>query len=445
VLKPVITLCAAALLVAAADYESPARVFSDESGQFATISPGVRMDMTGPFFQSLGTNGRTCATCHSASDAWSISPDHIKARFYATGGQDPLFRTNDGTTCPDADVSTTEKAEAAYSLLLNKGLIRVQMPIPPGAEFSVVGIDDPYGCASTPGNLSVYRRVLPGTNLRFLSTVMWDGRESTAGNTLEQNLRSQATNATLGHAQGNSAPGEDELNSIVQFELSTYTAQTFDRKAGRLDEDGGRGGPFALWKQEFFIGINDPLGNNPANVPFNPRAFRIYRNYGRSDQGPKPAQRESRESIRRGEAIFNTRSFVISDVAGLPSQSLMGTCTVCHDAPNVGDHSVAAPLNIGIADASRRTPDLPLYSLYCAATRQTIETTDPGRALVTGKCADIGKFKGPILRALAPRAPYFHNGAAATLKDVVDFYDNRFNINFTREEKHDLIAFLKSL
>jgi hypothetical protein len=274
---------------------------------------------------------------------------------------------------------------------------------------------------------------------------MWDGRESTAGNTLEQNLRTQAINATLGHAQGAAAPSDDQLNSIVQFELSTYTAQVFNRRAGKLDEDGGRGGPFALSKQKFFIGINDPLGNNPANVPFDPSAFRIYRNYGRSDDGTKPAQKEARESIRRGEAIFNTRAFVISNVAGLPSQSLMGTCTVCHDSPNVGDHSVAAPLNIGIADASRRTPDLPLYSLYCAATRQTIETTDPGRALVTGKCADIGKFKGPILRALAPRAPYFHDGSAATLKDVVEFYDDRFNIGFNQEEKRDLIAFLKSL
>jgi hypothetical protein len=153
-LKPFIALCTAALLVAAADYESPVRLFTDPSGQFATIAPGVPLDMTGPFFQSLGTNGRTCATCHVATDAWSITPDHIKARFYATGGQDPLFRTNDGTTCGDADVSTTEKAESAYSLLLNKGLIRVEMKIPPKAEFQVAAIDDPYHCGPMPGSLS---------------------------------------------------------------------------------------------------------------------------------------------------------------------------------------------------------------------------------------------------------------------------------------------------
>ena len=217
-----------------------------------------------------------------ATDAWSITPEHIKARFYATAGQDPLFRTNDGSTCADADVSTTEKAESSYSLLMNKGLIRIQLPIPPNAEFSVAGVDDPYSCAPIPGNLSVYRRVLPGTNLRFLSTVMWDGRESMPGNTLEQNLRSQAIDATLGHAQGAAGPSDDQLDSIVQFELSTYTAQVFSHSAGKLNEDGGRGGPLPLSKQNFFLGINDPLGNNPRNIPFDPSVFRIYRTYGKT-------------------------------------------------------------------------------------------------------------------------------------------------------------------
>ena len=76
---------------------------------------------------------------------------------------------------------------------------------------------------------------------------------------------------------------------------------------------------------------------------------------------------------------------------------------------------------------------------------ETVTTTDPGRAMVTGKWSDIGKFKGPILRALAARAPYFHNGSAATLEDAVDFYDTRFNIGLTEREKADLVAFLNAL
>jgi cytochrome c peroxidase len=65
--------------------------------------------------------------------------------------------------------------------------------------------------------------------------------------------------------------------------------------------------------------------------------------------------------------------------------------------------------------------------------------------MVTGKWGDIGKFKGPILRGLAARAPYFHNGSAATLDQVIDFYENRFNLGLTATERSDLFAFLKAL
>jgi cytochrome c peroxidase len=146
---------------------------------------------------------------------------------------------------------------------------------------------------------------------------------------------------------------------------------------------------------------------------------------------------------------------VISGVAGLNNQTFSngvtvpdpftGTCTTCHDTPNAGNHSVKAPLNIGLTDASRRTPDMPLYTLRNVATGDTVQTTDPGRAMITGKWADIGKFKGPVLRALAARAPYFHNGSAATLDDVLQFYDTRFNLGLSEREKKDLIAFLRTL
>jgi cytochrome c peroxidase len=88
---------------------------------------------------------------------------------------------------------------------------------------------------------------------------------------------------------------------------------------------------------------------------------------------------------------------------------------------------------------------MPLYTLRRISTGETIQTTDPGRALVTGKWKDIARFKGPILRALAGRAPYFHNGSAADLGSVVDFYEGRFSIGLTAQEKSDLVAFLRAL
>jgi cytochrome c peroxidase len=124
--------------------------------------------------------------------------------------------------------------------------------------------------------------------------------------------------------------------------------------------------------------------------------------------------------------------------------SFTGSCTICHDSPNVGNHSVKAPLDIGLTTPAQATY-LPVYTLRNISTRETVRTTDPGRAMITGKWADISKFKGPILRALAARAPYFHNGSATTLQDVVQFYDARFNIGLTAQEKADLVAFLQAL
>lgn len=112
-----------------------------------------------------------------------------------------------------------------------------------------------------------------------------------------------------------------------------------------------------------------------------------------------------------------------------------------------GHHSVSAPLNIGVADVNSPldVSFLPVFTLVNNTTGNTVQTTDPGRALITGKWADIGKLKGPILRGIASRAPYFHNGSAATLADVIFFYEKRFQIRFTSQEKADLIAFLNSL
>src|SRR5947208_2927198 len=87
------------------------------------------------------------------------------------------FRPNDGSISPVADVSTVETRRSAYDLLLRKGLIRVGIGIPDGAEFELAAVDDPYGYASA-GELSLFRRPLPAANLRFLSGVMWDGRET---------------------------------------------------------------------------------------------------------------------------------------------------------------------------------------------------------------------------------------------------------------------------
>jgi len=195
---------------------------------------------------------------------------------------------------------------------------------------------------------------------------------------------------------------------------------------------------------------------NPIKVPFNPEVFDLYGGWG-SLQGDG-RENDRRRAIARGEELFNTTKINISGVGGLNDvlnqPSIVASCSTCHDTPKVGNHSVKFPLNIGIADAGKNSPpaldvgDLPVFTIWCASgslAGQVFEVTDPGLSLITGKCADIGKVKGPVLRGLAARAPYFHNGSAATLADVVEFYDQRFDIGFTDQQKTDLTAFLSSL
>jgi cytochrome c peroxidase len=67
------------------------------------------------------------------------------------------------------------------------------------------------------------------------------------------------------------------------------------------------------------------------------------------------------------------------------------------------------------------------------------------RGRVTFQVGWSGNFEGLILRGLAARAPYFHNGSAATLSEAVEFYDQRFNVGFTDEEKQHLANFLGTL
>jgi cytochrome c peroxidase len=88
---------------------------------------------------------------------------------------------------------------------------------------------------------------------------------------------------------------------------------------------------------------------------------------------------------------------------------------------------------------------MPLYTLRHKVTGVRYQTTDPGRALRTGLWGDLDKFKAPSLRGLSARAPYFHNGIAPTLKDVVIHYETERGFKFTRQEREDLVAFLEAL
>ncbi len=453
---------AAAQPVQAVQAAGPVTV-TNAQGSAETISTAGILSTTGNlFFQPLG-NGRSCASCHDVNAGWTLTPQVLASRFSASNGTDPVFKPVDGANSPLAPVATVAERRSAYSMLLSRGVIRIGLPMPAQAQFTLSAVDDPYAYASA-AQLSLFRRPLPAANLKFETAIMWDGRETVTEaasadcikgsepalcfGTTTAGLMQQANNAVVTHAQDALGLTNAQQSQVVGFEAALFDAQVSANAAGALTAAGAGGGPQALAQTPFYFGINDAFaGDYQTGAPFNPNSMSLFRSWI-SISAPDP-QSQARASIARGEQVFNTRRFAITGVTGfndvLAQPSVQGTCTSCHSTPNVGNSSVPRYMNTGVAAAVRRTPDMPLYTLTNSTTGAVVQTSDPGLALQTGRWADVGKMKVPALRGLASRPPYFHDGSAADVQAVIGFYNHRFNIGFSPQEAADLAAFLSAL
>jgi hypothetical protein len=292
---------------------------------------------------------------------------------------------------------------------------------------------------------------------------MWDTRETllalTTATTLDSclgtDLTQQMDDAVSTHEQGTATPTTAEISAALTFEQGLFTAQTTDSAAGSLSVNGATGGPTNLAAQNYYPGINDTFGGDPTGAKFNPASMTLYTAWAGSTNA-------AQASIARGENLFNTAPMKLANVTGLPPVNGPGTCTTCHDAPNLGHHSLPLPLDTGQAHvAANETdpniiaglnqlsePSLPVYQINGCKVNGvavTYVTTDPGKALTSGLCSDVSVEKVPILRGLAARAPYFHNGSAATLAQVVNFYNARFQMGLNQGQKTDLVNFLNAL
>jgi len=374
-------------------------------GKAATFSTQGHVDLTGEFFQAQGTNGRSCASCHIAEDAWSINPGTLQDLFDETGGTHPVFNLLDANN-PNMDVSTPEARLAAYSMMLSRGVFRRGGTPRPNSEWELIAVEDPHGFANL-NRLVHWRRVMPTINFKQGSlTVNWDGGNN--GVDLISGLNTQAARNITGAQQGSPAPPE-VIDDIVNFERSLSTAQLIVPGVGRLDSDGAKGGPEELSNMDKIQGRFD--------------LFDAWSDHS----NPRRAQ------IARGQEIFNS------------TNANGRSCNGCHNSANNGANINNAMFDIRVASAEARTPDLPLYTFRNRTTGETRQLTDAGRGNITGLWNDLGRFKTPTLRALAARAPYFHNGIAPTLTDVVLHYERHLGFVFTDQERADLVAFLNAL
>jgi hypothetical protein len=448
-----------------------------------------------PFFTVLGPNGRACVTCHQPADGMSLAAATARERWEATGGRDPLFAAVDGANCPHLP----QQDPASHSLLLSRGLIRVALPWPPqdatgkpiDPEFTLEVVRDPTGCNTHPvygvgapePRVSVYRRPRPVANTKYtthenfgvLPFIGKNGlpatRDPETGRPSVMNLMAdarvpslavQAQDAATNHLEVRGKLDRAQVAAIVAFESSLFVAQGHDRLAGSLEEANG---PSGLGPQAMQKGEAGVLGNNTTRwvIPMENK----WQSLPRGADADANARNAARESIQRGHDVYMFRTFWIRDSMHLNSVGLGNptkrTCATCHGMHMTGMDTANGWMDIGTTNLpwasevplnpwNPSKPELPLFKVTCKDRvpphpflGRVIFTQDPGRALISGRCNDVGTIVMQQLRGLSARAPYFSNGSAASLREVVDFYDRRYNIGYSPREKQDLVNFLGAL
>jgi hypothetical protein len=453
--------------------------FDNVNGKLGVLEASGSIDTNGhPFFTPLGTNGRACVNCHQPTYGMSVSTSGLRDRWLATDGKDPVFAAFDGSNCPDLP----QEKESSHSLLLNRGLFRIPLSWPPRnadgspkpVEFSIEVVRDPTGCntsrqfglKSDHPKVSVYRRPRPAANLKYvmsggqpivLKTGMLADRDPETGKFVAMNmmadarepsLMTQAINAILGHEEAKKEPTPQQLEKIVEFESQVYVAQTEHVFAGALALPGGPAGFGPAAMRDRRAGV---LGDNNYDP-----VFGLFDSWKGKDF--------YRASIARGADIFMNRQFWLRDATHINSiglgNPLKRTCATCHNAQMTGQDLSAGWVDVGTTNYPTWTEpstwagssELPVFKITCSKDAdphpylgRVIYTTDPGRALISGRCVDVGSIVMQQLRGLSARAPYFANGSAKDLREVVDFYDRRFDMKLSESEKNDLVNFLGAL
>jgi cytochrome c peroxidase len=385
------------------------------AGTAATFSTAGFVDLTNAFHVPQGSNGRSCGSCHLVQSGWSVRPSDVELKFLLSQGKDPIFNLLDADS-PNADVSTPQARFRAYSML-RKGLFRRGGNVPAAAEYEIIAVDDPLGAGGSLTKFQAFRRPLATANFHIARNVGWHDQDGNGSLDIHAGLTSQAAGNITGAQQG--TPGTPEtIESIVAYEQGLRFAQQSVIGVGSLTACGATGGPENLSNQAPIAG-----------------RFNLYDAWLRPTPGSCSghAADPKRAQIARGQELFNAVN------------ANGRSCGGCHTAQNNGSNVNGTLFDVGASRPEFRQPGMPLYTVRNKTTMEVRQTTDPGRALKSGLWADMDRFKVPSLRGLSARAPYFHNGAAATLNDVVLHYQQALGFQFTREQREALVAFLQAL
>jgi cytochrome c peroxidase len=385
--------------------------FPNAYGISAAATASGSVDLDNAFFTAQGTNGRNCGTCHAPENGWSLNPGTIRLMFLVTDGMHPLFVNNLDTDTPTCDMTTrSSRWDCTTMLRQGKFTRRINMPNTVTREFDMTAFNDPFA-VTTASQLWFFRRVLP-THTFKTGITNWDNSNGVASLNVRDGLRTQARGNISGAQQGPSLTIDDPIvQEIADYQLTLGHAQTYLHGAGSTTAEGAKGGPLNA--------VNQPLVN---------ARFDMFDEWADS-------KNKHRRQVFRGQELFNNKT--------RPNGG--GACRGCHNASNHGGNVNNTMFNVGASDVVWAKPDMAVFTFTSRIDGTVVQTTDPGRAIRSGRMSDMNRFDTPTLRGLAARAPYFHNAIAEDIPAVIDFYEQSLGFDFTEQEEKDLEAFLAAL
>jgi cytochrome c peroxidase len=356
------------------------------------------------FFQrdlrKLGGNGRSCADCHMPTQEFQLSPAAAKARFdflqwirrFFPKADDPLFRPVDAD-----DFRVNGEQAKDFSNLVENGLIRVAMPLPPNVKL----IDPATGQPSNETSVDLWRAVMPVSNVTItgpddLLPIWPPGAPRVSIGGLEPNgpnrqggyqhdarfatLQEQGRGALLAHAQVKKEPPAQMLDDLAAFQQTLFSSRGVRTLA-------------------------DAILSGSTTFP---------------DPDPELNALEQHGKEVFVRACAQCHGGTLRPTTSTPDATLV--------RPIVRYHNIQTACPRPATDGFTPCPDrinrnARTYQITLAnGTTQIFTTDDPGRLLLTGQIADLGMLDITNLHGISKTAPYFHNNSAATLEEVVDHY-----------------------
>lgn len=406
---------------------------------------------------TLGTNGRSCATCHVLDEHTQLAPANAQARFDpANPLADPLFRAIDA----DDPAAATSCLSFEH---VKQGLIRIPFGLP--ANVDLLDVD---GDVITPSprpprvGVPVWHSVPTVENSILTAPYQFSGIADT--------LFNQVAGAVFLHAQGATSPTPEVASAIAAFEGASLSSvgmkTTVDNVEAQLpdfdpDPPLVPGSNEALGKALFQKTCakchGGPRGDQITSPGIRADAFLLLNHDGTMALNPvthRPIPLPGHDS----DIFLNTGVTFVTSL--MQAGALANTLPV--DLPHYRFRFYTdATRSVQVVDLPPKCP------LTARNDRSQCFTVDPGRAIISGDPADFEAFDVPQLRGVAHTAPYFHDNSAPTLEAVVDLY-SRFLLRrfpsvgffppvnpaagpgmptetFSPAQKQQLVAYLKKI